>query len=266
MRRHRLVDARKAAGKTQEDIAEHVGVDRTTVGKWERDESTPQPHQRPLYADALGVTLSELAAMLSSIPSDANEVPAWLSTYLGMEQSADLLRAHEPRCVHGLLQTPSYTAAIVGRVGVTGVSDTYVKQSVEQRRHRQGRVRDGSLSLEVIQPESALHLQVGDTAVMSEQLAALADLADLPNVTIRVTTYNAGQYEARRLGYFALLSHPWGNPIAYIEGYGGGRQITDADEVAYFSAAYDQALSIALPPAQSVEFIREVANRWEAKR
>ena len=266
MRRDLLIDARKASGKTQEQVAELVGVDRTTVGKWERDESTPHPKQRPLYAEALGVTLSELAAMLSSIPHDTNEMPAWLNTYLGMEQSADRLWAHEPRCVHGLLQTPGYTAAIVSRVGVTGVSDTYVQQSVEQRRYRQSRVRDGSLTIDVIHPEPALHLQVGDAAVMAEQLTAMADCADLPNVTVRVTTYAAGQYEARRIGYFSLLAHPWGNPSVYLEGYGGGRQITDADEVAYFNTVYEQATHVALPPRESVGFIRDLANEWEARR
>lgn len=243
-----------------------IGVDRTTVGKWERDESTPHPQQRPLYAEALGVTLSELAAMLSSMPHDVNEVPAWLSTYLGMEQSADVLRVHEPRCVHGLLQTPAYTAAIVRRVGVTGVSDTYVRHSVEQRRYRQSRVLDGSLTIDVIHPEPALHLLVGDASVMAEQLTVIADHAERPNVTVRVTTYLAGQYEARRLGYFSILSHPWGNPSAYLEGYGGGRQITDADEVAYFNTVFEQASRIALSPADSVAFIRNLASQWEARR
>lgn len=262
MRRKRLVDARKSAGKTQEQVAALVDVDRTTLGKWERDESTPHPHQRAPYAEALGVTMDELDAMLSSIPAGANDTPEWLSTYLGMEQSATELRAHEPRAVYGLFQTPAYVEHLVGRVGITGVSDTYLQRTVEQRLHRQKRVRDGDLVLDVIQPESALHLLVGNASVMAEQLATLAELAAFPNVTLRVTTYAAGQYEARRLGDFAVMSHPWGKPRVHIEGYGGGRFITDADEVAYFNAAFDHAARVALSPLDSRSFITELASNW----
>ena len=125
-----------------------VGVDRTTIGKWERDESTPHPNQRPAYAEALGITLSELAAMLSSLPTpDGNDTPEWLSTYLGMEQSAIELRAHEPEVVYGLFQTPRYTEETVRKVGLSDVSESYVQKAVNQRRHRQLRIRDGSLVL-----------------------------------------------------------------------------------------------------------------------
>ena len=266
MRRHRLADARKAAGRTQEEIAEQVGVDRTTIGKWERDESTPQPGQRPAYAGALGVTLSELDALLSSLPSTGNFYPEWPSTYLGMEQSASEMRAHEPEVVYGLLQTPAYTEAVVRKVGVVGVPDAYVQRAVQQRRHRQQRVRDGSMTLDVIQSEQTLRVRVGTAAVMAEQLTALADLAELQNVTVRVTTFDAGQHEARRLDSFVIMFHQWGNPQVWVEGYGGGRFVTDAEEVSYFAAVFDQAARLALPPGESVRFIRKLASEWESRQ
>jgi transcriptional regulator with XRE-family HTH domain len=267
VRRQRLIDARKRAGKNQEDIASLVGVDRTTIGKWERDESTPHPNQRPAYAEALGITLSEMAAMLSSLPTpDGSDTPEWLSTYLGMEQSAIELRAHEPEVVYGLLQTPRYTEETVRKVGLSGVSESYVRDAVNQRRHRQQRVRDGSLVLDVIQAEQALRVRVGDAAVMSEQLRALATLAQLPHVTIRVTTFDAGQHEARRMDTFVIMTHAWGNPRVWIEGYGGGQFITDSDEVRYFATTFDQAARLALPPSETVSFINDLAAQWETRR
>ncbi|WP_459547889.1 helix-turn-helix domain-containing protein [Nocardia sp. X0981] len=265
MRRQRLIDARKAIGKTQEEVAEAVGVDRTTLGKWERDESTPQPGQRSRYAEALGLTLDELAAMLSSVPSIESETPDWVSTYLGMEQSATTIRAHEPRGIYGLLQTPRYTEALISRVGITGVSDTYIQRSVEQRLYRQKRVRSGDLEIDLVQPESALHLVVGTAEVMAEQMATYLQLSELPNVTLRVSPYSAGNHEALRLGNFALMTHPWGTPRVHLESYGGGRFITDADEVAYFSAVFDQAKNVALTPAESKRFVRRLENAWSKR-
>jgi transcriptional regulator with XRE-family HTH domain len=262
MRRERLIAARKATGMTQEQLAEALKVDRTTISAWERGERTPLPDQRPDYAEHLSVSMEELHAMLSSIPSDANETPDWLATYLGMEQSATEMQVHEPRAVFGLLQTPAYTEHLVGRVGVTGVSDTYLQRTIEQRLHRQKRVRDGDLNLDVVQPECALGLRVGDGKVMAEQLDTLAELAEQPNVTVRVTLSDQGQYEARRLGDFAILTHPWGRPRVHIEGYGGGRFITDADEVAYFWSAFDHATRVALSPKESLAFLKRNAERW----
>jgi transcriptional regulator with XRE-family HTH domain len=265
VRRDRLISARRSAGKSQEQIGAEVGVDRTTIGTWERGERTPQPYQRPAYAEALGVTMDELDAMLSSIPPGVNETPDWLVNYLASEQSATELRSHEPRAVIGLFQTPAYVEKLVGRVGVTGVPDTYLQRTVEQRLHRQKRVRNGDLILDVIQPESALRLKVGDHMVMAEQLDTLAELAELPNVTVRITTYDAGQYEARRLGDFIIMFHPWGNPRVHIEGYGGGRFVTDADEVAYFASAFEHATRVALPPRESLSFIRKLADEWRTR-
>ena len=267
VRRQRLIDARKRAGKNQEDVASLVGVDRTTIGKWERDESTPHPNQRPAYAVALGITLFELAAMLTSMPAqDGEDMPEWLSTYLGMEQSAIELRAHEPEVIYGLFQTPRYTEEVVRKIGLSDVPDTYVREAVSQRRHRQLRVRDGSLVLDVIQAEQALRVRLGDAGVMAEQLNELITLAGLPNVTLRVTPFEAGQHEARRLDTFVIMTHPWGNPRVWIEGYGGGKFITDADEVRYFIATLDQAAGLALAPSESLSFIRDLATQWETKR
>ncbi len=262
MRRGRLVAARKAAGKSQEAVAQLLGVDRTTVGTWERGEFTPRPDQRVAYADALGVTLPELDAMLTSLPTGLDETPDWLASYLAAEQSAISMRAHEQRAVFGLFQAAPYVEALVGCVGDNGVSSGYMSRMAEQRRYRQKRVHSGDLTLHVIQPEAALHLVVGDAAVMAEQLGAMAEFAGLPNVTLQVTTYRVGQYEARRLGHFCLMTHPWGRPRVHIEDYGGGRFITDADEVGYFTTAFDYAARVALSPRESVELIERLADSW----
>jgi transcriptional regulator with XRE-family HTH domain len=264
VRRERLLAARKAAGKSQERVAELIGVDRTTVGTWERTEYTPRPDQRAGYAEAIGVTLEELDAMLSSAPALTGEVADWVMNYLASEQSASQMRAHEPRAVFGLLQTPGYVEALVGRVADSGVSAGYIQHTVEQRLYRQKRVRDGDLVLHVIQPESALHLLVGDAEIMATQLDTMIELAALPNVTLQVTTYQAGQYEARRLGAFSLMTHPWGNPRVHIEGYGGGQFITEADEVNYFRSAFEHAGRIALSPRESTTFIQHLADTWRS--
>jgi transcriptional regulator with XRE-family HTH domain len=265
VRRTRLIEARKALGKTQAHVAEEISVDRTTVGEWERGDSTPRPGQRAAYAEALGISLSELAAMLSSMPVDAGDIRVWLATLLANEQSAESIRKHEPEVIDGLLQTPGYVEAIVRQVGLHGVTDDYVRQNVRQRQQRQRRIHDGSLTYDVLHAEQVLHVRLGDAAIMAEQLHTMADLAELPNVTVRILTFDAGQHEVRRLDSFSIYTHPWGTPTLCIEGYGGARFITEADEVSYFSEVLDAASRVALSPTDSITYIREMAQRWETR-
>jgi len=62
--RHSLAARRRALGLSQSDLAERVGVDRSTVARCEQGISTPRPWYRPLWADALDVSLAELDALL----------------------------------------------------------------------------------------------------------------------------------------------------------------------------------------------------------
>ncbi|MFI6350553.1 helix-turn-helix transcriptional regulator [Streptomyces sp. NPDC050560] len=59
-----LKDRRKALGYSQERFAALVGVDRTTVGRWDRGETEPQPEYRPKMAAVLRVGLVVLDALI----------------------------------------------------------------------------------------------------------------------------------------------------------------------------------------------------------
>ncbi|MDT0423815.1 MULTISPECIES: helix-turn-helix transcriptional regulator [Streptomyces] len=59
-----LAERRKALGYSQEHMAELLGVDRTTVGRWECAKTAPQPHQRLRLAEVLGLGLTELDVVL----------------------------------------------------------------------------------------------------------------------------------------------------------------------------------------------------------
>src|SRR6266700_1038215 len=72
LKRLRLVQRRKALGYTQEGLAGQLGCERTTVIRWERAETEPQPSLRPKLASVLQLTPGELHALLD----DVADVPA----------------------------------------------------------------------------------------------------------------------------------------------------------------------------------------------
>lgn len=64
VRRTGLIAARKAAGFTQETLAARLGVERSTVYRWESSETTPLPMLRLGLAQLLRVDNDRLSALL----------------------------------------------------------------------------------------------------------------------------------------------------------------------------------------------------------
>ncbi|EHR53416.1 putative transcriptional regulator [Saccharomonospora marina XMU15] len=76
-----LADCRHAAGYTQEFFADKLGVDRTTVGRWERGVQSPQPWQRPDLAKVLAISLDHLDDLLRRTKRHSN-TPSRLKSFL----------------------------------------------------------------------------------------------------------------------------------------------------------------------------------------
>jgi DNA-binding XRE family transcriptional regulator len=76
VKRRSFAQARRAAGYTQESLAEHLSVDRTTVARWESGEYTPQPWLRPKIAEAFAVSLRELSELVDGGGTTGSTVEA----------------------------------------------------------------------------------------------------------------------------------------------------------------------------------------------
>ncbi len=69
-----LIAARKAAGLSQERLAEQLNVERSTVQRWEAGQSTPQPWLRPMLAEALGISHDKLGELLEDQPRSDDQL------------------------------------------------------------------------------------------------------------------------------------------------------------------------------------------------
>ena len=74
-KRRALAQRRKAVGHTQEQLAELLGVERTTVVRWEAGETAPLPWCRPKLAEVLAVSLDTLHELLAT-PEDLPAQPS----------------------------------------------------------------------------------------------------------------------------------------------------------------------------------------------
>ena len=96
-----LARTRKAAGLTQESLAEALHIDRTTIVRWESGKSEPQPYLRPKLARMLGVPLTKLEELLAPAQPVGAPDAAWepsaaansLLPTLGVDETAHAAKA-----------------------------------------------------------------------------------------------------------------------------------------------------------------------------
>lgn len=68
-----LVALREAAGLTQQQLAEKLGVSGSNIGFWERWDKPPRGDILPQLADALGVSMDELMRTAPPKPKPASK-------------------------------------------------------------------------------------------------------------------------------------------------------------------------------------------------
>jgi DNA-binding XRE family transcriptional regulator len=90
-RRQRFAARRKAVGYSQEQFAERVGVERSTVVRWESGESEPQPWLRPKIARTLQVSIEQLDELLAEGGLSESDMDERLEYALTHPTSVDLV-------------------------------------------------------------------------------------------------------------------------------------------------------------------------------
>ncbi|MFD2398514.1 multiprotein-bridging factor 1 family protein [Prauserella oleivorans] len=131
-RRQELAARREAMGFTQESLAQKLGVEASTVGRWERGTLTPQPWRRPRIASELKLSLAELDALLNPSTSGAAPADATISRRDVMRDTALLtgtVLAHRWLPAGTVAEASSDGAALQGlpstTAAVTRLHETY---------------------------------------------------------------------------------------------------------------------------------------------
>jgi transcriptional regulator with XRE-family HTH domain len=112
-RRQHLAERRRSLGYSQERLAGEVGVDRTTVGRWERGETGPQPLIRERLRTVLKVSAEELDTLIPVGPEDEHLLSAAAVAAPGPDLMGELDDMHRREMLR-LMSIASVAVALPG--------------------------------------------------------------------------------------------------------------------------------------------------------
>ncbi|WP_406298125.1 helix-turn-helix domain-containing protein [Embleya sp. NBC_00888] len=201
------------------------------------------------------LALMEKAKLPDWWQDEAGVVPQGLGQLFAVETAADELRTVSNGMLFGMLQIEEYAREIIS---VHTTDQSLVEGRVRLRLRRQELLRrESPPSLLALIDESALRRVIGSHAIMRDQISHLIDLAVLPNITIRVVTFEAGAHRGLTNAFLWLkLPRETEMPdVVYTENLSGSTYFTKEDQVAGFADAFAAIETLSLEPDESAEFL-----------
>jgi transcriptional regulator with XRE-family HTH domain len=253
--------ARMGAGfGSQEALAGHLGFDRTVITKAENGDRPPSADVLMAWCEACQLD-GDLFGRLAVLARHADgPVPTWFEDWLEAEREAHTLRVWSPALVPGLLQTAEYARALFL---AAGADEDSAGEMVAARLERQTILdRLDPPHVVIVLDESVLHRLIGSPAVMADQLAHVASVAERVHVSVHVlpaTGANAGLS-----GAFDIASADGTPDTLRMEGVED--QTTESRALVRKAAViFDLVRRDALPRVPSRTLVLEAAEQWKSQ-
>lgn len=218
VRRRRLAaELRRLRGKrTGSRVSRAIGWSPTKISRAESGHESIPPSEVEKLLDFYGVK-DPLRGRLLELAEDATQ-PGWWDDYsdalnpqllefIGLEAEAVSSLQWQADSIPGLLQTDAYARqlSVAYQAVVPTTPPSLIDRFVRSRMIRQERLtHEPALQLSVVLDEAVLLRRVGDRGLMRAQLEHLTEMADLPNIDLRVMPLN--RELALQAGSFVIMS------------------------------------------------------------
>ena len=267
----KLRQLREASGITREAAGYAIRGSSAKISRLELGRVTSKERDVVDLLTLYGVSDEEERKAFVALARQANSpgwwreygdvLPNWFETYLGLEQSASVIRTYEPQLVPGLLQTEDYARAIM-LLRHLHVSYGEIERRVALRMARQAFLsRPGAPDLWVALDEAALRRTLGDRKIQRAQLLHLVELAQLPNITLQVLPFEAGGHAATG-GSFTILrfSEPGLPDIVYLEHLTNALYLDKQRDTVDYLAIMDNLCIQAASPTETMSFLHQIVE------
>ncbi|MEV0557572.1 MULTISPECIES: helix-turn-helix transcriptional regulator [unclassified Streptomyces] len=254
-----LRHARERKGLSQSELGEPLFVSGSFIGQLEA--GTRRLHLE--YAAQIDEILDTNGFFERNCKALAkSKYPDHFEEAAEAEAVATAIRHYLPLLIPGLLQTPAYAAALF-RSYRPLVSGAEIEELVATRMERARLLSDPTTPLLwVVLDEAALRRPVGGTAVMTEALRHVADLARRHRIIMQVLPFDAGDH-AGMGGSLKLMEFADAPPLCFVEGLDMGKLLDDPATVARHALTFNLLQAAALSPQGSLALVESVAQDYE---
>lgn len=249
---------RRKLGWTQAEAAAKLHVSKSLYEKIEAGTMRPQPAFAADCDDVFG-TAGEFAVLQRDATKQAH--PSWFAPRVELEESADAITDWEPRSPHGLLQTEEFAFVSMSAARPYDPASV-IDEAVRARMDRQAIFdREVPPRAWFVLYEASLVQLVGEPGVMCRQIGKIIEVAESTRAVVQVLPFTCADAPGTDgpLAVFERNSHP---PVAYAEGYGGGRVIEAPEEVDAAITALNVIKSCALSPKDSIALLHKHREAW----
>ncbi|MEU4380905.1 helix-turn-helix domain-containing protein [Micromonospora echinofusca] len=264
-----LRQLRERAGMTLDVAARQLDMSKSNLSRIENAQIGIKPRDVRAALALYEVTGADAEALIEIArgaqqrgwwQSYSDVLPEWFEFYVGLEAEAATLRTYEVEAVPGLLQTEAYAREVFRRTA----GEDGIERKVAARLHRQNVLHgDDPVELSVVLNEAVLCRPVGGATVMSDQMAHLAKVAQLPNVTLQVLPFSAGGHPAMNAPYVVLTFADTADAaVVYLENLTMGLALEEAVQVRGYSLVHEELCRMALGPEASLTRLAEASRHF----
>jgi transcriptional regulator with XRE-family HTH domain len=271
---------RLRAGLHLEQVAPQVPCSTSKISRLETGKGVPKPADVRRLMEIYRVESDTERDMLMRLVRDSREHGWWepytegvaperfvldlSGRYPALETEAVAVRSFDVSVLHGLLQTADYARAVM-RAALPQHSRDEIEQLVELRLKRQQALRRSAAPLRysAVLDEAVLCRVVGGDRAMSEQLRALVEVGELPNVEIRVLPFDAGLHRAHT-GRFVILefADELVSDVVHTEGPAGSAYLESPSDVDLYKDVFADVAGRSLDREASLALVARYANRF----
>lgn len=229
--------------------------------------------------DALGVSGARREQLIA-LARDASNSRGWWNAYEGeidrrqlgyaeFENGAVQIREFQLTHVPGLLQTRAYAAARFASRTVMGLPPINIQAATDARMARQGVLtREAPVHYDALLEESALVRRYGEPALRDGQVNQLLEVAERPNVTLRILPMDArveGGYIPSCSFSLYRFADPVDPEIAVLETETSDLHIGDEESVNRYKLVFDLLWAAACSPEDTVKLLESGRDSADEK-
>ncbi|RLK54349.1 helix-turn-helix domain-containing protein [Actinokineospora cianjurensis] len=261
-----LRELREAAGKTQDDAAEYLGVRRPTISRIENGRHSILPKNVRFLCQLYDIGAPRVDTLMRQAEesnergwwvSHSDTMPDWHETYVGFEADAKAISVYESELVYGLLQVPSYTRAVRSAF-VDHIDEAELAKSIAFRQERQQRLDTRQPDLHVILNEAVVRRPIGD---MREQINHLIEVSQRPYLTLQVLPFAVGPHPGIT-SPFTLLTLPDEDApnFVYLEHADGAVYLERPADLENYADRFQRVAKLALSPEETRSFLASLVD------